>query len=80
MPKSNKTPGVILFGLSTCSSLQAATLVVSPDGPIATLEEARLQVRELKKQQPGQPVEVLIKGGVYPLRETVVFGLKDSEG
>jgi hypothetical protein len=68
----------ILFGLLACSSLHAATLVVSPEGPVATLDEARLRVRELKKKQPGQPIEVLIKGGVYSLRETVVFGVEDS--
>lgn len=71
---------LIFFCLLAFSSLQAdqAKLVVSPDGPISTLEEARLQVRALKAKQPNQPIEVLIKGGVYPLRETVVFGLKDS--
>ena len=51
---------------------------VSVDGPIKTLEDARLKVRELKKQRPDQPFEVLIKGGVYPLHKTVVFGLEDS--
>ena len=51
---------------------------VNPDGPITTLDDARLKVRELKKEHPGQPIEVLIKGGVYSLRETVVFGLDDS--
>ncbi|MEN8725667.1 MAG: right-handed parallel beta-helix repeat-containing protein [Lentimonas sp.] len=71
---------VILLCLLASGSLRAgqAPLVVSPDGPIATLEEARLRVQELKKQQPGRPIEVLIKGGVYPLHETVVFGLEDS--
>jgi hypothetical protein len=82
MPETTGNPckHVILFWLLACSPLWAdkATLVVSPDGPIATLEDARLRVRELKKQLPGQPIEVLIKGGVYPLRETVVFGLEDS--
>ncbi len=55
-----------------------APLVVSPHGPIATLAAAQLKVRELKKRHPDQPIEVLIKGGVYPLRETVVFGLEDA--
>ncbi len=53
-------------------------LVVSPQGPVSTLEAARLRVRSLRKQRPGQPIEVLIKGGVYSLRETVVFGPEDS--
>lgn len=54
------------------------TFIVSPEGPITTLEEAQLVVRTFKKAQPNQPIEVLIKDGVYPLRETVVFGLEDS--
>ena len=58
--------------------LAKVTLVVSPDGPVKTLEAARLRVREMKKQNPGQPIEVLIKGGLYSLRKTVVFGLEDS--
>ena len=69
----------ILFCLLACCSLRAdQTITVEPDGTIATLEEARLKVREIKKEQPGKPITVLIKGGVYPLRETVVFGLEDS--
>ena len=55
-----------------------ASVEVSPDGPIKTLEDARLKVRELKKEHPDQSIEVLIKGGVYPLHKTVVFGLEDS--
>ena len=58
--------------------LAKVTLIVSPDGPVKTLEAARLRVREMKKQNPGQPIEVLIKGGLYSLRKTVVFGLEDS--
>ncbi|TWU37906.1 hypothetical protein Q31b_46950 [Novipirellula aureliae] len=53
-------------------------LIVSPAGPISTLEEARLRVREIKTEHPGQAIEVLIKGGTYPLRKTVVYGLEDS--
>ena len=62
------------------SPMQAGqtSLVVSPDGPITTLEAARQQVQKLKKEHPGQPIEVLIKGGAYALTETVVFGLDDS--
>ncbi|MGJ8641876.1 MAG: right-handed parallel beta-helix repeat-containing protein [Luteolibacter sp.] len=65
--------------LLTCSlSAEKKTIVVSLDSPIATLEDARLKVREIKQQQPDQAIEVLIKGGVYPLLETVVFGVEDS--
>ena len=72
---------ILLLTLAVVASplrAQQTSLVVSPDGPITSLEEARLQVRELKKKTPDQPIEVLIKGGVYPLHETVVFGLEDS--
>ncbi|MBP1840073.1 right-handed parallel beta-helix repeat-containing protein [Formosa algae] len=47
------------------------------DGPFATLEQARDAVRLLKKSKPID-IKVLIREGVYPLKETVVFGLEDS--
>ncbi|TWT68935.1 right-handed parallel beta-helix repeat-containing protein [Crateriforma conspicua] len=54
------------------------------DGPLATLDGARRKVRELIKAQqtPASEVtdgvDVLIRGGTYELRETVVFGPDDS--
>ena len=63
---------------SPLGAQQQTRVEVGVDGPIKTLEDARLKVRELKKQRPDQPIEVLIKGGVYPLHKTVVFGLEDS--
>ena len=81
MSKKMKLPYqyAILIFLLACCSLRAdeTTVVVEPDGPIATLEQARMRVREVKKEKPGQPIEVLVKSGVYSLRETVVFGLED---
>jgi len=69
----------ILFCLIFCCTLGAdQTITVEPGGSIATLDQARLRVRELKQEHPDQPIEVLIKAGVYSLRETVVFGLEDS--
>ncbi|WP_216362687.1 hypothetical protein [Formosa algae] len=47
------------------------------DGPFATLEQARDAVRLLKKSKQID-IKVLIREGVYPLKETVVFGLEDS--
>ena len=78
MRKRVQIIGIIALGVIASGSMEAATFEISPDGPVSTLDEARLKVRELKKLQPGQPIEVLIKGGTYPLRETVVFGLDDS--
>lgn len=77
--KINHFKCVILLYLLTGYSLQAglAPLVISPNGPFSPMEETRLRVRELKTQQLDQQIEVLIKEGVYPLRQTVVLGLED---
>lgn len=48
------------------------------DGPLATLEAARLKVRQLSAANPKDGIEVQIRGGLYKLRETVVFGPEDS--
>lgn len=47
------------------------------DGPFATLQRARDAVRELRNSRPDDVV-VLVRGGTYRLKETVVFGLQDS--
>ncbi len=46
------------------------------DGPFATLERARDAVRELKRRDSD--VLVLIRGGDYELKKTVVFDRSDS--
>ncbi|WNC72826.1 right-handed parallel beta-helix repeat-containing protein [Thalassotalea psychrophila] len=53
------------------------------DGPFASLAKARDAVRTLKKsrinqRQPSKNITVLIRGGLYQLDETVVFGVEDS--
>jgi hypothetical protein len=48
------------------------------EGPLASLDAARLKVRQLKAADPEGSFEVQIRGGVYPVRETVVFGPEDS--
>ena len=50
----------------------------STDGPFATLARARDAVREVKRHGDQQEILVLIRGGVYRLKETVVFSLEDS--
>jgi hypothetical protein len=47
------------------------------DGPFATLRRARDAVRELGAERT-EDVVVLVRGGTYPLKNTVVFGLQDS--
>jgi len=46
--------------------------------PFATLSRARDAVRELKNTKMDSDIAVLIRGGTYYLKETVVFGLADS--
>jgi hypothetical protein len=58
----------------------SGTLAVSDgkgDGPFETLERARTAVRELKKRKPGD-ILVLVRGGLYKLDETIVFGVEDG--
>ncbi|MEP4079818.1 right-handed parallel beta-helix repeat-containing protein [Haloferula sp.] len=47
------------------------------DGPLATLEAARVKVRVLKAKSKDA-IEVQIRGGDYQLLKTVVFGTEDS--
>ena len=48
------------------------------DGPFATLPRARDAVRELKKRSSKKDLVVRIRGGLYRLKETLVFSLEDS--
>ena len=48
------------------------------DGPFATLERARNEVRKFKQREKKKDITVLIRGGRYYLKETVVFGLEDA--
>lgn len=50
------------------------------DGPFASVDRARRAVRELKTAQPGRakPVTVLVRGGFYPVAQTIVFDPADS--
>ena len=57
----------------------AATLHVSPDGPLRSLAAARDAVRQLKARGPlREPVRVLIAEGTYTLAEPVVFTPEDG--
>ena len=49
--------------------------VQTSDGPLATLNAARLKVRQLKAAHHEDTFEVQIRGGIYKLNETVVFGI-----
>ena len=76
--------GLLLAGLT----LHGADFYVAPNGddshpgtkrqPFATLERARGAVREQKLRESNRDFVVLLRGGVYRLRETIVFSLQDS--
>ena len=50
------------------------------DGPFATLQRARDEIRSLKRLQGGiqQPVTVLLRGGTYFLTEPLILKAEDS--
>ena len=48
------------------------------DGPLATLDAARLKVRQLKATFVEDTIEVQIRDGIYRLTKTVVFSTEDS--
>jgi hypothetical protein len=72
-----------LLMLFACYSCLGQTVYVSPEGndrnpgtlekPLGSLKKAQEKVRAIKG-----PVEVLLRGGVYYLKETIVFTPKDS--
>ena len=76
-------PGADFFvatnGDDAWSGKLAAPNAAKTDGPFATLAGARDAVRELRKGEGAETdTVVLIRGGFYRLKETVVFGLADS--
>jgi len=50
------------------------------DGPLASLQRAKLRVAELRRQQPRRdtPVVVSIRGGIYHLARPLILGPEDS--
>lgn len=86
-PKFNKLSFALLISLTLIpvawSAGDAVNIYVAPDGkdkaegtftePLASLDAARLKVRELES-----PVTVLVRGGEYKMDKTVVFTPEDS--
>jgi parallel beta-helix repeat protein len=70
-------------------SVAQTTFYIKPDGSdratgtsvstaFATIDRARIAVREARKTAPTSPVQVIFKGGTYPITRPVVFGPEDS--
>ncbi len=68
---------VTTFNVSTKGDDSSAGTVKAP---FATITRARDAVRELIKEGLKKDVMVVLRGGVYHIDETIVFGLEDSAG
>jgi len=70
---------VSLQGNDAWSGRLAAPNPQVNDGPFATIERARDEIRHLKKKhQLNRPVTVFVRGGTYYLDQPIVFGPDDS--
>lgn len=83
-----KEIALVAVCLAVGTSAGAADFYVAPNGsdsdpgteraPFATLARARDAVREKKRAVPAHDYEVVIRGGLYRVQDTVVFSLADS--
>ncbi|MBN2294437.1 MAG: right-handed parallel beta-helix repeat-containing protein [Pirellulales bacterium] len=77
-------PGATIFvapsGNDAWSGTPAEANAAKTDGPLATLEHARDKIRAMKKAGPlpAGGVEVVIRGGMYPLAKTLQLDEQDS--
>jgi hypothetical protein len=68
------------FGQSaTLAAGSAKNIVVSLDGPIKTLAEARDAARHQRASGKTGPITISIRAGVYYLPEALVLGPEDSD-
>lgn len=77
---------IVLFSCS--KSEQEAVFYVSPLGndtnigskeaPFATIEKAKLAVRELSSEKREKNITIFLREGTHVVTETIVFGLEDS--
>lgn len=70
-----KTPALLLL---CASALLAQTIVVSPDGPIKTLAEARDAARAERQKGVTGAITIQIGDGIYYLNDTLVLTPEDS--
>lgn len=68
----------ILLPLLATLTLSAQTIVVSPDGPIKTLAQARDAARAQRVKTRTAPITIRIGNGTYYLSETLVLTPEDS--
>jgi hypothetical protein len=64
--------------LFAASLSHAATIDLKPDSPVASLAQARDEVRKLREAGDAGPVVVRVADGVYPLINPIIFEPRDS--
>lgn len=76
---SNINLYVALNGNDAWSGKLAKPNSAGTDGPFATLERARNEVRNLRSDgNQNDPITVFVRGGIYELKETLKFDAQDS--
>jgi len=68
----------ILLSL-TAVTVSAQKIVVSPEGPIKTLADARDVVRAQRRSGRVGPITITVRAGTYYLLETLLLGPEDSD-
>jgi parallel beta-helix repeat protein len=69
----------IFFLILAGTSVWAQKIVVSPNGPIKTLAEARDAMRLQRRSGKKGSIVITIRAGTYYLPETLVLGPEDSD-
>jgi hypothetical protein len=69
---------VVLAAFLAESMVSAATLNVSPDGPLKSIAAARDEIRRLRATGNKEAMTVVIAPGEYTLTETIVFDSEDG--
>jgi parallel beta-helix repeat protein len=67
------------FLLLVIAAVSAQTIVISPDGPVKTLVEARDAARALRRSGMMGPITIRVHAGTYDLSETLILGPEDSD-
>ncbi len=76
--KTRLTALALFLGLLTAPA-SAKTIQVQPDGPVASLAQARDMIREWKKAGPlTEPVRVIVADGIYTITEPLTLTPEDS--
>mgnify|MGYP003402216892 CR=1 FL=1 len=72
---------VSLAGNDAWSGMLAAPGKNKTDGPFRTFERAKLEIEQLneKGRMPAAGIQILIRGGVYSVEETITLTGRKSE-